>query len=632
MRVMPAVTSHVSRSLEAVLAMGQVLATTAPYEQVVARMVAMASDVLNVETCGFFLHDTERDELVLQRPGFDAYDEHVFAYFHIPLSRPGPTRQVFLSHRPALVNDALEDPSSPWFEGCKLVNARTLMVVPLMTEGRGIGVLSIINKRIGVFDSDDLDLAMQIAPHLALAIDAAAKHRLLEEQQRQLDRALAVHAELSKAIVNAPNVGPVAESLARFLGRPVVVLDAMLRVLVWAACSDVTAPREQLESPLRNALEPLLDDRPELRPVRLRIEDTDAESVHCVVAPVAAGEHVEGYLVVFELDDVLDRVDARALEHAATLVAFQLLRERTALEVERRLRGELFQELLSTAGDTELGAITLLERLGAGTTAPWRVARIELSRADVDGREPSRPGFDPRLTAALSIAWSQAGVSTALVPWRSGFACVVPENVASALESGDLVGQLRDVLRTSVDVGRPELCITIALGAPAHTPGELARSLRQAEDALALATRLGLLDQVVPFEELAVERVLIEAMDASPAHQAFVDQVLGPLSAYDAAHHRDLLATLRTHVAMDYSPRATAGQLFIHTNTVHFRLRRITELLGGSWPHGEQRFRVELALRLSDLLEMRARSHARERTAHRQAPLAEPAARLPSSG
>jgi hypothetical protein len=67
------------RGLGAVLALGRVLSSTASYEQAVATMVAMVSDVLDVETCGFFLHDEERQELVLQRPGFDAYDQDVFA-------------------------------------------------------------------------------------------------------------------------------------------------------------------------------------------------------------------------------------------------------------------------------------------------------------------------------------------------------------------------------------------------------------------------------------------------------------------------------------------------------------------------------------------------------------------------
>jgi GAF domain-containing protein len=112
------------------------------------------------------------------------------------------------------VSDVLDHPESPWYRGCSMVNANRVLVVALVVESRWVGVLSATNKRSGPFDNRDAELAMQIAPHLALAIDAAAKHQQLQQQQRQLDRALQVHAQLSKAIVNAPNVAPVAESLA----------------------------------------------------------------------------------------------------------------------------------------------------------------------------------------------------------------------------------------------------------------------------------------------------------------------------------------------------------------------------------------------------------------------------------
>jgi GAF domain/PucR C-terminal helix-turn-helix domain len=599
---------HARRGLDAVLAMGRVLSTTASYEQAVAAMVATVSAVLGVETCGFFLHDPERDELVLQRPGFDAYDEDVFAFFHIPLSRPGPTREVFLTRRPTYVNDALENPNSPWYRGCLLVNARTVLVVPLIVEGRGIGVLSLMNKRSGPFDVPDVDLAMQIAPHLALAIDAAAKHQKLEEQQRQLDRALQVHAELSKAILNAPDVGPVAESLARLLKRPVVLLDAALAVLVWAEPPGVRADRSEIEPALREGLRPLISE-PGRTGTRVQIHLSDGQALAVVATRVTAGEHLEGCLAAIEIDEPLDRVDARALDHAATLVAFQLLRERTALEVERRLRAELFQELLSVAHGTERGAMVLLERLGASSVGPWRVARLELL-APESTAGPSGIAFDPGVAASLSAAWSQAGVETPLVPWRTGFACVMPEDAVAGGFMSDVAAGLTHRLS---GMGFAHLHYILALGAPVASATDLARSLGQAEDALVLAERLGLLDRMVRFEDLAIERVLLESMDASSTHETFVHQVLGPLLAYDATNNRDLLTTLKSYVAADYSPIVVARRLFIHPNTVHFRLRRIADLLGANWPHGDQRFRVELALRLMDLIEIRARQQARER-------------------
>jgi hypothetical protein len=599
------------RGLGAVLEMGRVLSTTESYEQAVAAMVATVSDVVDVETCGFFMHDRERDELVLQRPGFDAYDEGVFTYFHIPLSRRGPTRQVFLSQQPAYANGVLGDPTSPWYRGCLLVNARTVLVVPLVVESRSIGVLSLTNKRSGPFNDEDVQLAMQIAPHVALAIDAAAKHQKLQQQQRQLDRALQVHAELSRAIVSGPNVGPVADSLALLLDRPVVVLDSALSLIVWSERPEASTARAEVESALVQALAGYRVRQPDQNATRLPLQISDTKALYAVATRVTAGDHVEGYLAVLETGEPLDVVDTRALQHAATLVAFQLLRERTALEVERRLRGEVFQELLSVAHRTERGARALLERLGAASVGPWRVARLELV-APEGTPGPSGVAFDPRVAAVVSSAWSRAGLDMPLVPWRSGFACVLPDDGPTSRVPTELVTALD---RSLSGMGFSGVQYLLTLGAPVGQATDLGRSLSQAEDALALAVRLGFLDRVIRFEDLALERVLLESMDASSTHELFVQQVLGSLLTHDGQNNRDLLTTLRTYIAADYSPIAVARQLFVHPNTVHFRIRRLAELLGGSWPHGDQRFRVELALRLLDLLEIRARQRARQQHA-----------------
>ncbi|MBV9581766.1 MAG: GAF domain-containing protein, partial [Chloroflexi bacterium] len=441
-----------------------------------ATMVATVSDVLDVETCGFFLHDQERHELVLQRPGFDAYDEEVFAFFHIPLSQSGHTRQVFETQQPAYANDVLKHPEWSWYRGCLLVKADSVLVVPLVVESRTIGVLSSTNKRSGPFEDGDAQLAMQIAPHLALAIDAAAKHQKLEEQQRQLDRALQVHSELSRAIVSAPSVAPVAESLALMLNRPVVVLDSTLSVLVWAAGSDSQDWRLGIEQMLAAALATCRLKEPGHNGNRIRLETSTAKDVYVVATPITAGDHFEGYLAVIEFGDPLDLVDARALEHAATLVAFQLLRERTALEVERRLRGEVFQELLSVAHGTERGALALLERLGASSVGPWRVARFELvTPEDIPG--PSGIAFDPHVATVLSSAWTYAGIETPLVPWRSGFVCVLPEVGATNEFRSEMVGAFNGSLGK---IGVSDLHYLLTLGAPVTRATDLGRSLCQA--------------------------------------------------------------------------------------------------------------------------------------------------------
>ena len=56
--------------------------------------------------------------------------------------------------------------------------------------------------------------------------------------------------------------------------------------------------------------------------------------------------------------------------------------------------------------------------------------------------------------------------------------------------------------------------------------------------------------------------------------------VLFPIEAYDERTHSGLVPTLRTFVALGGNVHATAEALFLHRNSVGFRLHRIEALTG----------------------------------------------------
>ncbi len=70
-------------------------------------------------------------------------------------------------------------------------------------------------------------------------------------------------------------------------------------------------------------------------------------------------------------------------------------------------------------------------------------------------------------------------------------------------------------------------------------------------------------------------RTLLESQHA-------VERILGPLVAYDAQHGSELVRTLQVYLDCDRSPKQAAAQLFVHNQTIHYRLARIQELTGRS--------------------------------------------------
>jgi sugar diacid utilization regulator len=114
-------------------------------------------------------------------------------------------------------------------------------------------------------------------------------------------------------------------------------------------------------------------------------------------------------------DGELSRLDVRAVEHATVVTALELMRDRTAAEVEQRLRGSLVADLLSTDGADMPALLDRARRLGwdlSGDQSLISVRSIEPTAGDArpatdrlqaptGSRRPSRPVHWSPCTGAI---------------------------------------------------------------------------------------------------------------------------------------------------------------------------------------------------------------------------------------
>ena len=91
------------------------------------------------------------------------------------------------------------------------------------------------------------------------------------------------------------------------------------------------------------------------------------------------------------------------------------------------------------------------------------------------------------------------------------------------------------------------------------------------------------------------ERLL--ASVPTPVLRSFTERLLGPLADYDARHNAELLPTLRSFLACDGSWSACAARMYVHVNTVRYRIGRIEALTGRDLSALADRVDFFLALR-----------------------------------
>jgi sugar diacid utilization regulator len=276
------------------------------------------------------------------------------------------------------------------------------------------------------------------------------------------------------------------------------------------------------------------------------------------------------------------------------VLALELSKERAAAEVERRLRGDLVEEVL--AGGLEPAEAERIARQAErlGHRVPHR-AWVLVLESDDDASEAALavPGRQDALDAALSGV-IRSRMPGALTLVRSSSAVfLVPDDVAADLASAERLAA--QVLGAAAPVIKPGTA-SVGVGNLATSVGELARSHVEARQALRLARRAGGRGRVSSYRSLGAFRLLLE-VQSPDALRRFVDELLGPLLQYAQSRDTPLLETLEALSSARWVRRAAARQLGIHINSMTYRVERIESLTGLSLDDPETRVAISIALR-----------------------------------
>lgn len=121
-------------------------------------------------------------------------------------------------------------------------------------------------------------------------------------------------------------------------------------------------------------------------------------------------------------------------------------------------------------------------------------------------------------------------------------------------------------------------------------------SARAALSAFAVLRNASKLQRITQADDVLAERAL--AGDAL-AKQTLVDKIYKPLAENSA----ELLETLVAYLDCGRSLEATSKQLFVHANTVRYRLKRISEIIGWDATGAHEAFVLQVAMVLGSMSE-----------------------------
>ena len=437
---------------------------------------------------------------------------------------------------------------------------------------------------------------LELPPETALAdIINAVLGLILNTQALRLERTAAVHERFTSIVLSGGGVREIVQALAELVERPVAIVDAAGTVL--ARSTAFPGPAEAVFPGV------LADVNCGLRWTDILLSADDR--LHLRLQPIQAGQDIHGVALVAAEDGELADEQLMAVEQAATVAALRLVQARAVSEADRRFQAVCLDELVT--GHVSDRAV-LGERavaFGWDLNVPRAVMVAEIDA--LGGRRFAE------LAGAPEEGWASRRLADAARAVLGRDAIVWERSAGiAALTSGPRLQADAVALQTEAARRLPGAVISVGVGRVQSDPLELRISYTEALRALDLGRRAGSSGQVSLFADLGLERLLLSC--PQDELDAFYAGTLGRLLEYDRDHPgMELSETLRAFLLADRNVARTARTLFVHYNTVKYRLDRIERLLGRFVDAPDRCLSLELALRVGGLLGRGQQTELRQR-------------------
>ncbi|HEX9362953.1 MAG TPA: GAF domain-containing protein [Candidatus Dormibacteraeota bacterium] len=577
--------SLAARELSFLVRLAQAAASTPRPDELLELIIRETTSAIGTDVCSLYLLTPNQHLLLTATNGLN---EKMVGKVTMKVGE-GITGWVAESRKPVVVPDVSNEPHWKWVPGLDEDRFHSMASVPIESGPRLVGVLNVQSTERREFNPGDVDFLRAIAAQVAGILERSELQRRTEVQLAEIRLSHAIHERFTKLSLDGagiPSILDVIGSLAG--GRAALYSTDGYRVRGAGESSDGMPQRIHVPQFAGAAREVRINAG---RPAR-----------QLDVVPVRAGADMLGLLAVGVDEETVDPEGRlRALEHGSTVLALELSKERAAAEVERRLRGDLVEEVL--AGGLEADEAERIARQAErlGHRLPQRAWVVVLEPDDDKTEAALAPrGQQDRLDGALS-GLIRSRMPGALTLVRSASAVfLVPDDLAADLAAVEKLAT--QVLAAAAPVMKPGSA-SVGIGNIANGVSELGRSHVEARQALRLTRRAGSHGRVASYRSLGAFRLLLEVQSPDSLRR-FVDELLGPLLKYAQSRDTPLLETLEALSAARWVRRAAARNLAIHINSMTYRVDRIQSLTGLQLDDPETRVAISIALRARAMLGM----------------------------
>ncbi|MCE4049813.1 MULTISPECIES: PucR family transcriptional regulator [Bacillaceae] len=370
---------------------------------------------------------------------------------------------------------------------------------------------------------------IQLPPGIPyIDITNAVMEQILNKQASLLRRSEEIYKKLTTLVLENSGIQVVADNVSQMLNAPISLLDKHGNMIV--SSNSITS-------------------------------ETSANMSYWDIT--VDKEHVGTFILQKES---LDEMEMVCVEQARLVFSLELMRRKTAVDTENRLRGSFMEELIAGIYLPQDEVVTKSRQFGLNPDAMWQVVVFELQ-----GLLEEDAGMLVQLQTSLKELEGLQGIKIYSLFQGNRLVIIQSSSSNSLWRPEHWSKQLEPFTKRykglQVGIGGYSLLWDIHL------------SYQEARNAVKIGRSLNNDQQLHNFDDVELFKLLLDSTEYIN-FDAVIERKIGKLLSYDRETGSELVKTLFYYLSTNGSLLETGEQLFIHRNSVKYRIDKVKEMSG----------------------------------------------------
>lgn len=282
-----------------------------------------------------------------------------------------------------------------------------------------------------------------------------------------------------------------------------------------------------------------------------------------------------GYLIIEQTMEKVVQFDLFQVNKIISIVIAELISQATIEQVEKKYQKNFIYDLLHNNFDSQYEIINQARVWGWDLTVPHQLLLLDIRNDQGDGIDQN---FVDQMELIIRNTMSAIFYKPFTVELNGKYVVIFPDTTSKSVKDRKKdVKKLANLIKENVSRSNPNIVISIGIGRYYPSVLDLCRSFQEAKTALELCILKADKSQITHFQDLGVVRLL--ASIRQEQLDDYCHEYIDELIKYDKENQTDMVETLQIYLNENKNLKSTAEKLFIHTNTLRYRLKKIESVL-----------------------------------------------------